>query len=228
MYPIIIFEWTMKTSKKIINSNSTTDTVVVGILRQDPTNKPPFVFFKLLDESEDESEDGSKLPTPSLTTVTDFKICDSSEWETVQRKFKITKQSILDELELQRQTALDDLDRDREYSQYCEYREYLKTINPRQDIGDTVENPIGIRTQAKKQAVYAKVCAMGGRRKSRLRDREAALMGGGYGLSPPPELASLEDAMSGEWDDFLEMKWTREENAHWHRYHDGSWYRDKN
>jgi hypothetical protein len=212
---------------KISSSNTGTD-----------NNRTPLCFsFYLLDsDDEGEAEINNLVQTVSHTTVNDLKRIhwsDSShgggQWKTIVRKFKVTKQSMLRkrELELERQdeALYDSSDSEPEFDFDSEPDfESWSQRKASPDIGDTVENPVGIRTQAMMQAVSKNVHTKMYIKRSRLQSRiDRLVTRGGYGFSRPSGLDSLEDELDSL--DFYEDEYRREEKKLWHRHPDGSWYR---
>ena len=215
-------ETTLKTSSFIINGT-------------DNTNLPPCFSFYLLgeDESDGENIDQVTAPTVQITNFGELN-CDNGDglWETNVRKFKVTKQSILRELERERVQREIDLECEREHQCYLEMRrEYIAAAKARlarlllPDIGDTVENPVGIRTQAMKQAVRQNAFLRLYFKSSKIeREINHLVSHGGYGLGCPDGLYSLEDERDNL--DYYEEQYMLEEKKLWHRYPDGSWYRE--
>ena len=211
----------------------------------DNNRMPPCFSFYLLDsDDEDEAEINNLVQTVSHTTVSNLKRIhwsdsshDGGQWKTIVRKFKVTKQALRKrELEQERQFEFDcELERQNE-ALYLADSDPEFDFDPESDfdgwsqrkstpdIGDTVENPVGIRTQAMRQAVSQNVFSRINRRSRQIQSQMDRLVSrGGYGFSRPGGLDSLEDELDSL--DFYEDKYMREEKKLWHRHPDGSWYR---
>ena len=148
----------------------------------------------------------------------------------VERKFNLQRQLEQEcqfefdcELERQNEALYDLADPEFDFDSESDFDGWSQRKST-PDIGDTVENPVGIRTQAMRQTVSQNVFSRINRRSRQIQSKMDRLVSrGGYGFSRPGGLDSLEDELDSL--DFYEDKYMREEKKLWHRHPDGSWYR---